>query len=74
MPVFVSQGRRDAPGGLLGDVELLQRSALLMGVGWQMLGEGLVAVFLLDVADVEKYLLQGFSAVLHQKVLIENYF
>lgn len=30
------QGRRDAPEGLLVDVELLQRSALLMGVGWWM--------------------------------------
>jgi hypothetical protein len=39
-----------------------------------MPGEGLVAVFLLDVADVEKYLLQGFLAVLHEKVLIDNYF
>lgn len=33
-----------------------------------------VAVFLPNVADLEKYLLQGFSAVLHEKVLIENYF
>ena len=45
-----------------------------MMVGRRMPGEGLVAVFLLDVADLEKYLLQGFSAVLQQKVLIENYF
>lgn len=56
------------------DVELLQRSALLMGVGWWMPREGPVAVFLLGVADLEKYLLQGFSAVLHQKLLIDNYF
>lgn len=33
-----------------------------------------VAVFLSDVADVEKYLLQGFSVVLHEKVFIDNYF
>ena len=36
VPFCVPQGRRDAPEGLLVDVELLQRSALLMGVGWWM--------------------------------------
>lgn len=70
MSIVSPQGRRDAPGGPSRGCEASSAEC----IAHERVFVAGVAVFLPDVADVEKYLLQGFSAVLYQKVFIENYF